>query len=1059
MGTIASFPPKSNPVNPAENPVNPVNSPSYVELNCRSHYSLLDGASPPGELAARAAELGMTALALTDRDALYGAVQFWKGAKDAGIRPVFGIDAGMEDGSRVTLLARNDDGWRSLCRIVTAARANRPKGTALTAWKSIEEYNAGLIALSGGAEGRVARLLAAGDRVGASREAARLVELFGGDFHIEIQRRLIPREDAIATALYSFARAEGLPAVATNGAVLARAGDKRVHDVLTCVRHHTTLADAGTRLLPSSEFRLKSAAEMHALFPRAPELLEASVAIAARCDVPLDHVAFRLPTFVPPDGESQFGYLHQLVHEGARDRYRPVTPRVVEQIARELALIEQLGLAGYFLIVWDIVRFCRENDILAQGRGSAANSVVCYALGITAVDPIALDLLFERFLSEGRSEPPDIDIDIAHRERERVIQYVYEKYGRDRAAMVNEVISYRGRSAVRDAGKALGLSVDQVSEISKGTGFRYFVNPNTFTTAVSEAGLDPENPRIPLLADMVARLAETPRHLSIHVGGMVISEQPLADIVPVEPTAMPDRSVIAWDKDDAAAVGLVKIDLLGLGMLSLLAEAIRLVRRTKGITVDLARLGYDDPAVYDLMCRADTVGVFQIESRAQMNTLPRIKPRCFYDIVVEVALIRPGPIQGGMVHPFMRRRAGREEVTYPHPSLEPILKRTLGVPLFQEQLMKTAVVAGGFTPSEADRLRRAMGSKRSRQAMEAILGRLREGMKANGFDEATTNSIVEQIMGFAQYGFPESHAASFATLVYASCWFKHYHPTEFYTALLNSQPMGFYSPATIVGDARRHGVKMLRVDVNRSAWECTIEEDGAMRFGMSTIRGVGEAERDAIERTLARRPFADARAFATAARDAGVSRHALQAIAAAKAIGGPRREDVWVALGAGRSGPGPLARGDETDESRPLLPEPTPMEEVALDMVTTGVSVDRHPMEFMREQLARSGVMTAADVMEAKADAVVDVAGVVICRQRPPTAAGMLFMTLEDETGLANVAAFPSTIEKFERVLLRSPVVRIRGRIQREEGAVSVLALAVTDLNADGRWVRSRDFR
>lgn len=1031
----------------------------YVELNCRSYFSLLDGASSPEDLVTRAAELGMPALALTDRDGLYGAIRFWRAAKAAGIAPVFGMQVSLEDASRLTLLAESNDGWRSLCRLSTAARAGRQKGTSATTMAMLEAHCEGLVALSGGPDGRIARMLEANRPREAAREAARLGELFPDRFYIEIQRHLTPRDDELAVASIAFARSERLPAVGTNGVVFARPSDKRIHDVLTAVRHHTTLAHSGTLLLPNVEYCLKSGDEMMALFPRATELVVTTADIAARCAVALDRIAFRLPSFPVPEGQSEFNYLFWLVQEGVRERYPNVTPRVVEQVARELGLIERLGLAGYFLIVWDICRFCRENGILSQGRGSAANSVVCYALGITAVDPIALDLLFERFLSEGRTEPPDIDIDIAHRERERVIQYVYERYGRDRAAMVCEVITYRGRSAVRDAGKALGLTVDQVDAISKNSGLRWRMGDDAVRAAAADAGLDPDDRRLHLLADLVPRFEDTPRHLSIHVGGMIISEQPLADIVPVEPAAMPGRTVIAWDKDDSAAVGLVKIDLLGLGMLSLLAEAIRLVKETKGVSIDLARLGYDDPEVYDLMCKADTIGVFQIESRAQMSTLPRVKPRCFYDLVIEVALIRPGPIQGGIVHPFLRRRAGREPVTYPHPSLEPILARTLGVPLFQEQLMKTAVVAAGFTASEADRLRRAMGSKRSRRAMEAILDRLRDGMRANAYDEAAIESVVNQIVGFAEYGFPESHAASFATLVYASAFLKRYHPTEFYCALLNSQPMGFYSPSTIAGDARRHGVGFARVDVNHSAWDCHIQND-AVRLGFSMIRGIGDAERAAVEQTLDSRPFASAEAFAEAARAAGLSRRALAAIAQAGALGGAhRRDDVWSALGVARDTTGPLAAGRALPDPHPALPRASDLENVAMDLATTGVSTDRHPMEFLRQKLDRAGVLAASTVAAASTGIVVEVAGVVICRQRPATAKGMLFLTLEDETGLINVAATPQTVERFERILLRSPLLRIRGKVERQSTAVSILAQTIFEVHVAAAWARSRDFR
>lgn len=749
--------------------------------------------------------------------------------------------------------------------------------------------------------------------------------------------------------------------------------------------------------------------------------------------------------------------LERLAHEGALGRYRPVTPKVSAQLAHELGIIEEQGLAGYFLIVWDVVRFCRANGILCQGRGSAANSAVCYALGITAVDPVGMELLFERFLSEGRSEPPDIDLDIAHRERERVIQYVYETYTRERAAMVAEVITYRPPSAVRDMGKALGLTLDQVDRVSKALDRRAGPREGAIERAAAEAGLAPESREVGLLVELCRAVDGFPRHMSIHVGGMVISAEPIASVVPVEPAAMPGRTVIAWDKDDAAAAGLVKIDLLGLGMLTLVGDAVRLAREVSGVEVDLARLGYDDPAVYDMLCRADTVGVFQVESRAQMNTLPRMRPRCFYDLVVEVAIIRPGPIQGGMVHPYLRRRAGREPVAYPHPSLEPILARTLGVPLFQEQLMKVAVAAAGFTASEADRLRRAMGAKRSKRAMAELIGRLRAGMTANGYDEPTIESVIGQIIGFANYGFPESHAASFAVLVYASAYLKRYHPAEFYCALMNAQPMGFYAPMTIAGDARRHGVAFLPADVDRSAWACLVE-DGAVRLGLAVVRGIGEAEREPLERALERRPFASAAAFAEAALDAGASARAVEALAAAGALGRPPREALWEALAVVRGRAGPLGAGAEEREPAPRLARPGAMEAYAHELLTTGVWIGGHPLALLRPRLARRGVLSVADLDRTRDGDVVDVAGVVVCRQRPPTAKGMLFLTIEDETGLVNVTATPVTADRHTRTLQRSAAVVVRGRVEREAEAIALLALSARDLPLRV-GARSRDFR
>jgi error-prone DNA polymerase len=1032
--------------------------PSYCELHCHSNFTFLDGAAHPETLARRAAELGYPALAITDRDGLYGAVRHCLAARAAGIKPVFGSEITLDDGSHLTLLARTDAGYSNLTRLLTRAKEGRPKGEAAATFEEVGAHAGGLVVLSGCAAGRLPRAIAAGDLSAARAEAGRLRDAFGADgFYVEVQRHFVPSEDALAATLLAFARAEGIRAVATNDARYVDEEGRRLQDVLTSVRLHTTLGEAGSLLRPNGEYRLKSAEEMRALFPRNPDLLEATVEIASRCSVSLAHLPYRLPSYAVPEGETEFSYLHALVWEGARARYRPMTPAAMRQLTHELSLVEELGLAGYFLVVWDIVRFCREENILCQGRGSAANSAVCYALGITAVDPVGMELLFERFLSEGRSEPPDIDIDIAHRDRERVIQYVYRNYGRERAAMVSEVITYGARSAVRDVGKALGLTVEQVDAISKSLDRWGGAEEGAIETAAAAAGLDGGGRESRTLGAVCRALDGFPRHMSIHVGGMVISHGPIAEVVPVEPAAMPGRTVIAWDKDDAGAVGLVKIDLLGLGMLTLIAEGVRLVREEHGTEIDLARLGYDDPEVYDMLCRADTVGIFQVESRAQMNTLPRMRPRCFYDLVVEVALIRPGPIQGGMVHPYLRRRAGREEVTYPHPSLETILARTLGVPLFQEQLMKVAVTAAGFTPSEADGLRRAMGKKRSRRAMDALLGRLREGMRANGYGDAVIESIVSQITGFADYGFPEAHAASFATLVYASAYLKRYYPAEFYCALYNAQPMGFYSPATIAGDARRRGVRILPPDVNRSGWDGRIEK-GAVRLGLRVVRGIGEAERPALERAVAE-PFSTPESFCETALAAGLSRAALEALAAAGALGIEPREGLWVTLGRTRGGAGPLGTGEESPEPQPALAPMSEADAIAQELQTTGVMLGRHVIELVRGRLERRGVLRVSDLSGVRAGDVVEVGGLVICRQRPPTARGMLFLTLEDETGLVNVAAAPNTFDRLRRELGRAPALVVRGKVEREAGAISLLVLGACELTVGGVLVRSRDYR
>ncbi len=1028
----------------------------YIELHSHSNFTFLDGASHPEDLVARARELGQTGLALTDRDGLYGVVRHWQAATDPEFNAIVGAEVTLEDGAHLILLAKDDEGYRSLSQIVTSARTDRPKGSPATTVDALDRHRRGLIALSGCLDGALARALASGDLCEARRVAGRYRDLYGDGFYVEVQRHLLPEEDRVAAALIAFARAERLPAVATNDVRYARRGGQRVHDVLTAVRLHTTLAEAGTRLRPNDEYHLKSAAEMLALFPNNPNLVERTVEVASRCSVQLKHAAFRLPAFGDVDAEAEYHELYRLVHVGALERYFPMTQKVNNQLTYELGVIEQQKLAGYFLIVWDIVRFCKANDILCQGRGSAANSAVCYALGITAVEPIKLELLFERFLSEGRDEVPDIDIDIAHRDRERVIQYVYEKYTREKAAMVAEVISYRRPSAVRDVGKALGFTLEQVDRISKSLD-RRSSGETAIEQAAHTAGLDPASHEVRLLVDLCDEIQGFPRHMSIHVGGMVISADPIASVVPVEPATMPNRTVIAWDKDDAAAAGLVKVDLLGLGMLTLLGDALQLVRETSNVDLDLGNLPQNDTRVYEMLQQADTIGVFQVESRAQMNTLPRLKPKDFYDIAIEVAIIRPGPIQGGMVHPYLRRRAGDEPHDPPHPSLKEILARTCGVPLFQEQLMRVAITASGFTPSEADRLRRAMGSKRSKQAMDELIERLRAGMRANEYDDAQIDSVVGQITGFANYGFPESHALSFAYLVYASAYLKCHHPVEFYCALLNAQPMGFYSPMTIAGDARRHGVPFLPVDVDHSAWLCRIE-GGAVRLGLGMVRGIGDAERDAVERAIARGPFASAAEFARVGREEGVSARALEALAAAGALSrASARQALWEVLAAARGSGGPLGVGEESPEPSVQLGQSGPMEAFADELRATGLWIDGHPLELLRARLARHGILRISELGATKTNDVVEVAGIVICRQRPPTAKGMLFLTLEDETGLVNVTVIPQVTDRNADIFMRTAAMVLRGMIEREGTAVALLAISARDLPLDVS-TRSRDF-
>ncbi len=819
-------------------------APAYAELSCQSAFSFLRGASEPETLVQRAAELGYAALALTDRDGLYGNPRFHLAARAAGLHAVHGTTltlarvASLGDGSplgaddRVTLLAENEAGWSNLCRLVSAAR-HGSRTAPVTALDTLARHGDGLLAL-------------AGPHL-PDTTIATLREIFGGErLLLAIHDRLLRRDVRGQAVQRERGRRLGLQLLVTGGVRFARRADKPVHDVLACVRHKLTLEQATTRLLPNAEFCLRPIAELQRLFRHCPQALARTVEVAQRCRFDLSRLAYRFPPCTPPPGESPFSHLHRLAHEGARRRYRPLHAAAARQLARELDLIERLDLAGYFLLVHEIVRCCEERAILCQGRGSAANSVVCYALGITSVDPVGMGLLFERFLSENRGEMPDIDLDIEHDRREEVLQWVWARHGRERAALAAEVITYRARSAVRDAGKALGFTLPEVEALAKGLDRRWDGDSGQIPEAWAERK---DDPRLPHLLALVRAMEGLPRHLSIHVGGMIITGPPLTDVMPVEPAAMPGRTVVPWDKDDLSALGILKIDLLGLGMLSVLRRTLALVNEqaagatgapsasssngtSRGTTSDtsgeaaplsLHTIPADDEATWDLLCAADTVGVFQVESRAQMNCLPRLRPRRFYDLVVEVALIRPGPIQGDMVHPYLRRRAGHERVSYAHPALRPILQRTLGVPLFQEQGMRIAMEVGGFSGSEADELRRAMGHKRSRQRMEALAAKLVEGLVKNGLTRAAAQQVYAQLAAFADYGFPESHAASFARLAWASAWLKRHHPEAFLCALLNSQPMGFYPPAVLVSDSQRHGVLVLPIDVLQSDWDATLQ--------------------------------------------------------------------------------------------------------------------------------------------------------------------------------------------------------------------------------------------
>lgn len=1005
----------------------------YVELRCASAFSFLAGASSPEDLVERAAATGHRALALADRDGLYGIPRFHQAAAATGLAAIVGARVAVRDGPGLLLLVETPRGYRNLSRLLTAAHARSGgRATRWVGWDELEAHAGGLVAL---VRGDAALAEAALDRTRA---------LLPGRTWVDVSRHLDRRRAAAARRAAALAEAHRVPVIASNDVRHARAADRPLLDVLACLRAKTTLDGAGRRLAPNAERHLKAPAEMARLFADRPEWLRATRAVAERCAFRLADLGYRFPIFPVPAGETQASWLRRLTLAGARRRYgAPLPARVRRQLEHELAVIGRLDLDGYFLIVEDIARFARERGMLAQGRGSAANSAVCYALGITAVDPVGMDLLFERFLSEERGEWPDIDIDLpSGGQRESVIQYVFERYGRHGAAMTANVITWRTRLAVREVGKVLGLGAGAIDRLAKLLAtLESGEDRDEARALLRRGGVDPDAPRVRALLALIDRVRGLPRHLGQHPGGIVIAAGRLDEVVPIEPAAMPGRRVIQWDKDDCADLGIIKIDLLGLGMLNALERTIALVREHEGREIDLAKLPADDPATWAMIQRADTMGTFQIESRAQMATLPRMKPASFYDLVVEVAIIRPGPIVGRLVHPYLNRRAGREPVTYPHPSLEPILRRTLGVPLFQEQLLRIAMTAAGFSGGEAEELRRAMGFKRSRERMERLEQRLRAGMAARGLTGTAQDDVVRGITSFALYGFPESHAASFALIAWASAWLKQHHPAAFLAGLLDAWPMGFYAPASLVKDAQRHGVEVRPIDVAHSCWRCTLEASAgsgaqgapAVRLPLRFVRGLSER---AARRIEAARPFAH---VADLARRAGLAREELLALAELGALGSidpaasTRRAALWQVAGLERD-PRSLFAGVAPDAARSPLPEMSPLEATLADYRASGLSTGPHVMAHLRDALAARGVLPAAALRDAPDGRRVRTAGHVIVRQRPGSAKGMCFLTLEDETGTANAVMTPPTFRRFRAALHGAPLVELEGPVQSLDG-------------------------
>jgi len=1021
-------------------------SPPYVELGMQSAFSFLEAGSQPEDLVARGAELNHGTLALSDVHGVSGLPRFHKAAVEAGLRALVGTRVTLlgpgerrrksdppPAAGRVSLLVRNATGYRNLCRLLTRGHAPYEKPHCRVTRDDLAEHSAGLIAFV------------------RDPELASLRGIFGPDLYAELQRNADPDEERRNRGLL----ATGLPSVATGGVRHARAKGKRLLDAMTCLYHKTTLQQAGRLLLPNAERHLRSPQEMAQLFSDQPEALANTLRIAERCDFTLENLGYQFPDFPLGPGETLPGLLRELSLHGARERYGGrIPPSVRRQLEHELSMISRLGLEGYFLIVWDIVREACMRGILVQGRGSAANSLVCYALGITAIDPIRYELLFERFLSEERGEWPDIDLDLPSGDnREEILQYVYKRYGPHGAGMTANVITYRPRSAVREMGKVLGLSADQIDRLAKLLSRYEFVDKNDeLERQLEAAGLSPRAPRVRHLLRLVQEILHLPRHLSQHSGGMVIAKGRLDEVVPLEPARMDDRTVIQWDKDDCADLGIIKIDLLGLGMLAVLQDAIPLVLKHDRTNLDLAQLPSDDPKTYAMLQQADTVGVFQVESRAQMATLPRMKPTRFYDLVVEVAIIRPGPIVGEMVQPYLKRRNGREPVRYPHPDLEPILRRTLGVPLFQEQLLRIAMEIAGFTGGEAEELRRAMGFKRSVERMTRITERLQEGMTRRGIPPVVQAEIMKHVQSFALYGFPESHAASFALIAYASAYIRAHHPACFLAAMLNNYPLGFYSPATLVKDAQRHGVVVRPIDVQKSGWSCHIEDEGSVRLGLRYVDGLREAAGSRIAQAAPYTSLPDLAHRAELHRD---ELECLAEIGACAHLGLERREALWQAA-AVHDG---LLSGVRYNSSSPLT-EMTPLETKLADYRGTGLTTDEQLMSHLRPELEQRGIRTARDLRNIPDGQWVQVAGVVIVRQRPGTAKGFLFITLEDETGMANVIVVPDVFQEHRTLLQSAGILLVEGPLQAQDGVIHVRGRRFQRLDVDaGALPPSHDFR
>ncbi len=1008
----------------------------YVPLWCKSNGSFLEGASHPEDLVERAVALGMRGIAITDRDGVYGIVRAHVKAAEHKLPLLIGAEITVGDeaaSSTLVVLAQDRNGYANLCRLLTVGHRGRPKGKPLVTWNDVCDHAHGLLALWGGDRSLLIREVDPDAVAGPMRDA------FGDRLYAMAARHRRDTEIAEETRLRARAARYGLPIVAVVEVLYTHAACRALQDVMTCIRHSVTVHTAGRLLKPNAEHALAAPEHFAALFADDPAAVERTCEVAERCTFSLSQIRYRYPAEHVPGNMTSSAWLRHLAHDGARKRYRGEVPlKVSEQLDKELHLIEELDYGGYFLTMHDIVSFCDANAIICQGRGSAANSVVCYALGVTAVDPMRINLLFERFLSKERNEPPDIDLDVMHERREEVIQHIYEKYGRSHAAMVANVVRYQPRSAVRDVGKALGLSATALDRVAKLLSHHIGMSVET----LRQAGLDPDTPLHQHLLRLSEEILHAPRHLSIHPGGFLLGHEPVHDLVPIENATMADRTVIQWDKDDVEAIGLFKVDILGLGALTQLDRCFRLLERHRGVQLSMATVPEGDIPTYDMICRAETVGIFQIESRAQMSMLPRLKPRTYYDLVIQISIVRPGPISGGMVHPYLRRREGTEVATYPHACLVPVLTKTLGVPLFQEQVMQLAIVAADYTPGEADQLRRDMAAWRRSGRLEQHEERLISRMQAKGITLEFATRVFKQIQGFGEYGFPESHAASFAIICYVSAYLRRHYPAEFTCALLNAQPMGFYSIATIVEDAKRHGVEVRPVDVRHSAWDCTLEaisdRQFAVRMGLRVVKGLGEA---AVQRLVVSRESAPFVSVADVARRTGLDQRALAAVAEAggfDALDIARRSALWEVPAAVSDARMPLPFTQEDDVL--AFPPLEASEKITWDYRSSSHSVRGHPVAALRSILHQQGCLDARTVITLASGTHARYAGLVLSRQRPATASNVTFMTLEDETGIVNLILWERVFQKFSVLARTAHWLGVTGVIESKHDVVHLIA-------------------